>query len=131
MRIYARLEQNINNDFIPTWISLKPFIGECYYIDVTDTPVNIEILDDICGDWNVYTGEKYLGEYFYNLTTGEYIDSPIACIKADEFEYIIIFENGIKINAWDDKYKDWSDNFYCYQKYKDGKPIGNLIFEEY
>lgn len=131
MRIYAKLEQTIDNGLIPTWISLKPFTEECYFIDVTDTPINIEILDDICGDWTVYTGEQYLGEYFYNSTTGEYIDSPIAYVKVDKSKYIITFENGLEIDAWDDKYKDWSDNFYGYQKYKDGEPIGNIIFTEY
>lgn len=128
MRIFARLEDTgINETNIePVCISLKPFEGECYFIDVTDKPINIDIFDDYYGNWNVYTGLKYLGNYFRNENTGEYIDSPIVTFNNGK----MTFENEITIDSWDDKYDDWRE-YKCYQEYKNGEPIGKPYFEEY
>lgn len=76
-----------------------------------------------------FNGELKMKEHFYNPKTGEYIDSPISNVLISKQGTFLILEDGRKINSGESKYEDWECDWYMYQKYKDGMPIGQTYFK--
>lgn len=128
MRIYAILE-DVGSEYYtiaPVKISLTPFNGDCYFIDLEEGQT-YETISVECdeSDWRPYNGVVNLGTYFCNPDTGEYINSRIVVWSFDKIE----LENGEIINPKDPKYDNWESDWQLFQKYENGLPIGKPYFE--
>ncbi len=143
IRIYGKFE-DVGSEYdtqAPVMISLSPIDCEtCMYLDLEEgqeyPSVEYESDDEPLEDWHIYNGEVNMGEYLYNPQTGEYINSRVVggCIGGETF---VELEDGRKI--YEDGGYNYRDNctfaggyeseWFMFQRYEEGKPVGKPRFE--
>lgn len=131
IRLFAVLEDvgSEYETFAPTRLSLTPFEGDCYFLDLEDGK-SYDVVE-YEGDyepscWKPYNGEHTLGEYLFNPETQEYINSPVVgCSWGDECIYTLKDGREISDENLDENFEaEW---MLC-QEYKDGLPVGKPYF---
>lgn len=113
VRIYATLE-DVGSEYetlAPTQISLKPFDIDCYYLDLEE---------------NLY--------YDTVIYEGGWDDIKWKPFNVIYQEHMFFDKHNNKFLYPEDYSDDWEDKGilegYRYQKYENGKPIGEPYFEE-
>lgn len=110
IRIYIKFKKEYLDGIICaiTEVSLTPFKGECYYVDLEDNKVyDISLM---CGDYDcdlkVYNGtfEKY---GWWDSKNNRFIEDEDELIDEDD---------------------PYTEGCWC-QKYKEGKPVGEPYFD--
>lgn len=131
MRIFAKFE-DVGSEYetlAPVKISAAPFDGECYYLDLEGGKIYYSIKEEggkEAEGWKIYNGKKYLGEFLVKPKTGEYIGSRIVETCYDGLNSYVRLEDGEEIPLDDnlETYNGYENEWYLYQDYSNGKPIG-------
>lgn len=131
MRIYAKFEDVGSETFIPVVISIEPFYNNCYYLDLEKGKTYYSAIQGDGGEWKMYNGSEYLGEFLYNPKTGDYINSSVE--NYYERGAYVRLEDGRKIlrDKNSETYNGYESNWCQYQDYKEGKPVGEPYWKNF
>lgn len=129
VRIFAQLE-DVGSEYetlAPVSISLTPFKENCVCLDLEDDKIYNTVMYEAGEEdtyWKPYNIAHFLGEYVKNIKTGELL-GPIVGWCVGKGKYTCSFKDGVEITITNDLRE-----YEVYQKYENGKPIGELILKE-